>query len=155
MPRGGKRPGAGAPRGNLNSLPVLWRALKHGRRSAQGVYPERSRRTQLGALLATIPEARAALLALARRYQLKQRKAEEIATLLLSRMMRRAEDIAGERLNAQPPIHERRSIKRSARRPPSRQSDLHPENPTTPTNNQIPHTKSGGPSAAGYERNLD
>ncbi len=69
--RGGRRPGAGAPPGNLN-------ALKHGRRSAQFA--------QLGALLATIPEAREALLALARRHQLKQRRAEDVAALLLQRL---------------------------------------------------------------------
>ncbi len=50
--RGGRRPGAGAPPGNLN-------ALKHGRRSAQFA--------QLGALLATLPDASQALLAIARR----------------------------------------------------------------------------------------
>jgi len=48
--KGGPRPGAGAPRGNLN-------ALKHGRRSTQF--------SQLGLLLAANPKIRDALLALA------------------------------------------------------------------------------------------
>ncbi len=111
--RGGRRPGAGAPLGNLN-------ALKHGRRSAQFA--------QLGVLLATLPEAREALLGLARRHQLKQRKAEEVATLLLSRMMHRAHQMRAahpepacpelaewvEGSNVQPTIHERRTIEQTA-----------------------------------------
>ena len=85
--RGGRRPGAGGKPGNLN-------ALKHGRRSAQGVYPERSRRAYLGLILATIPETRQALLHLAARHRLKQRKAEQIAVLLLNAMMERARSMA-------------------------------------------------------------
>ena len=73
--RGGRRPGAGGKPGNLN-------ALKHGRRSAQFAH--------LGLILATIPEARQALLHLAARHRLKQRKAEQVAVLLLNTMMERA-----------------------------------------------------------------
>ena len=80
--RGGRRPGAGAKPGNLN-------ALKHGRRSAQFA--------QLGLLLASIPEARQALLHLATRHHLKQRKAERVATHLLNAMMERARQIAERR----------------------------------------------------------
>ena len=97
--RGGRRPGAGAPPGNLN-------ALKHGRRSAQFA--------QLGALLATLPEARQALLALARRHQLKQHRAEELAAVLFQRLLDRAHQIQNARSNVQPPIHERRTIERTA-----------------------------------------
>ncbi len=97
--RGGRRPGAGAPPGNLN-------ALKHGRRSAQ--------LAQLGALLATLPEARQALLALARRHQLKQRRAEQVAALLLQRLIERAHQIQEARLNVQSPIDERRTIEQTA-----------------------------------------
>ncbi len=85
--RGGRRPGAGGKPGTLN-------ALKHGRRSAQGVYPERSRRAHLGLILATIPETRQALLHLAARHRLKQRKAEQVAALLLNAMMERARSMA-------------------------------------------------------------
>ncbi len=94
--RGGRRPGAGAPPGNLN-------ALKHGRRSAQFA--------QLGALLASIPQARDALLGLARRHQLKQRRAEQVAALLLQRLIERAGQLGYARLNDQPPTDERRTIK--------------------------------------------
>ncbi|MEX0801531.1 MAG: hypothetical protein WD379_09980 [Dehalococcoidia bacterium] len=93
--RGGRRPGAGAPPGNLN-------ALKHGRRSTQFA--------QLGALLAHIPETRRALLDLARRHRLKQRKAEEVAALLFERLFQRAREIADSRSNAPLPIDDRRSI---------------------------------------------
>ena len=77
--RGGRRPGAGGKPGNLN-------ALKHGRRSAQFA--------QLGLILATIPETRQALLHLAARHRLKQRKAEQVAVLLLNTMMERARSMA-------------------------------------------------------------
>ncbi len=77
--RGGRRPGAGGKPGNLN-------ALKHGRRSAQFAY--------LGLILATIPETRQALLHLAARHRLKQRKAEQVAALLLHKMMERARSMA-------------------------------------------------------------
>src|SRR3990172_8639067 len=63
MPRGGKRPGAGAPRGNMN-------ALKHGERSKQFA--------RIGALIAASPAAREALLILADRHQATQRKADEL-----------------------------------------------------------------------------
>jgi len=77
--RGGPRPGAGAPRGNLN-------ALKHGRRSTQF--------SQLGLLLAANPKIRAALLALARRHQIKQRRADEVAALLFTRLFQHARHVA-------------------------------------------------------------
>ncbi len=77
--RGGRRPGAGGKPGNLN-------ALKHGLRSAQFAH--------LGLILATIPEARQALLHLADRHRLKQRKAEQVAVLLLNTMMERARSMA-------------------------------------------------------------
>ncbi len=77
--RGGRRSGAGGKPGNLN-------ALKHGRRSAQFAH--------LGLILATIPETRQALLHLAARHRLKQRKAEQVAVLLLNKMMERARSMA-------------------------------------------------------------
>jgi len=80
--RGGRRPGSGGKPGNLN-------ALKHGRRSAQFA--------QLGLLLASMPETRQALLALARRHHLKERKAEQVAAHLLKAMMERARAIAERR----------------------------------------------------------
>ncbi|MBI2914060.1 MAG: hypothetical protein HYY03_09080 [Chloroflexi bacterium] len=111
MPRGGRRPGAGAKPGNLN-------ALKHGLRSRQFA--------QLGMLLASIPQARQALLDLARRHQLKQRRAEEVAALLLSRIVERGVQIRGahpepvEGSNAQSPIDDRRTINQNTRRTPAR-----------------------------------
>jgi hypothetical protein len=59
MPRGGKRPGAGAPKGNLN-------ALKHGERSKQFA--------GLGAIIASSPKARTLLLRYARRSGVEERE---------------------------------------------------------------------------------
>ena len=75
MPRGGKRPGAGAPRGNLN-------ALKSGRHS-----------TQLRALadtLASIPEARSILISAARRHARHKRQASRIALSLFIPLLHHA-----------------------------------------------------------------
>lgn len=77
--RGGRRPGAGAPRGNLN-------ALKHGGRSRQFA--------RLGALLATSPEVREALLSLGVKHFQKQQRAEEVAAEILGRLYAHARDVA-------------------------------------------------------------
>ena len=77
--RGGPRPGAGAPRGNLN-------ALKHGRRSRQFA--------EIGALIAQAPAARDALLAMARQRQRHQEHAEETAAALIVGLFAHARDIA-------------------------------------------------------------
>jgi hypothetical protein len=79
MPRGGKRPGAGAPKGNMN-------ALKNGAYSKQFA--------QIGALFASDPKIREALLALAHKHDLRRHKANEVAALLFTRLFQRAEDIA-------------------------------------------------------------
>jgi hypothetical protein len=77
--RGGRRPGAGAPRGNLN-------ALKHGRRSRQFA--------EIGAIIAADPGASATLLALAGRRHAKHRRAEEVAATLVAGLYAHARDIA-------------------------------------------------------------
>ncbi len=96
-------------------------------RSAQGVYPERSRRAHLGLILATIPETRQALFHLAARHRLKQRKSEQVAVLLLNAMIERARLIA-----------ERRTINNNEasdsapqiRREPAKK--IHPSEPSNP-----------------------
>ena len=107
MPRGGKRPGAGAPKGNMN-------ALKNGAYSKQGVYPERcassSRRAQIGALFASDPKIREALLALAHKHNLRQHRANEVAALLFTRLLQRAEDVAAGRLPAHPERPPQRAV---------------------------------------------
>lgn len=75
MPRGGRRPGAGAPHGNLN-------ALKHGRDSA---YVQ-----ALLQALAAHPATREALIRLARRQRAHKRQAERTAALILSQLLDRA-----------------------------------------------------------------
>ncbi len=72
--RGGRRPGAGAPRGNLN-------ALKHGRDSA---YVQ-----TLIQALAAHPTTREALIRLARRQRAHKRQAERTAALVLYRLLDR------------------------------------------------------------------
>ncbi len=109
--RGGRRPGAGGKPGNLN-------ALKHGLRSAQ--------LANLGLILATIPETRQALLHLAARHRLKQRKAEQVAVLLLNAMMERARSTA-----------ERRTINKNEAADPAPQIRCEPEkiiSPPEPSN---------------------
>jgi hypothetical protein len=79
---GGKRSGAGAPKGNLN-------ALKHGRRSRQFA--------EIGAILATHDSIRTSLLALADRRRFSDHKAEIVAADLLVRLFQHAKDVAAGR----------------------------------------------------------
>ncbi len=72
--RGGRRPGAGAPPGNMN-------ALKHGRTS------HFIRRLTLA--LAAYPDTREALIRMARRQRAQKRQAERTAALLLSNLLER------------------------------------------------------------------
>ncbi len=64
MPKGGNRPGAGAPKGNLNAVKT-------------GQYSKRLR--ALAKSLAEVPEVREFLLEYTRRQKRAQRKAERIA----------------------------------------------------------------------------
>ena len=68
MPRGGKRPGAGAPKGNTN-------AFKHGRNS--------KRLRALALALAQIPEARDMAIAQHRLQKRRERQAQKIIEELL------------------------------------------------------------------------
>ena len=138
--RGGPRPGAGAPKGNLN-------ALKHGRRSAQFA--------QIGALLASIPQARTALLTLARRHGLKQRRAEEVAAVLLQRLLEHAHQIQNARLNVQSAIVDRRTIKKSD--PNTRRAGYAagPKTKIPPPVDQTPNLAAPAPSNPRYEKPLD
>ena len=74
--RGGRRPGAGAPRGNMN-------ALKSGAYSRQFA--------ELGRLLATDPKIRAVLLDIAARAGRKFKTANEEAAYLLTQWAERVE----------------------------------------------------------------
>jgi len=71
--RGGRRPGAGAPKGNLN-------ALKHGENSRQ--------LQQLALALSLVPDARKALNRLARRQRRQQARARTVAVTLLASLLR-------------------------------------------------------------------
>ena len=71
--RGGRRPGAGAPKGNLN-------ALKHGENSRQ--------LQQLALALSLVPDARKALNRLARRRRRREARARTVAVTLLASLLR-------------------------------------------------------------------
>ena len=71
--RGGKRPGAGAPRGNLN-------ALKHGRHSNQ--------LQQLAVTLALLPAVRDTFIKVARRQHRQRRTAAKAGHHLLTQLLR-------------------------------------------------------------------
>ena len=110
---GGRRPGAGAPKGNMN-------ALKHGRRSR--------RMATLGMMLAADPKTRAALLAIADKWERKQMKATAVAGLIFAQVLERGLKVGDKRsakpsatrasdvfenpsrLIVAPPVPERRSI---------------------------------------------
>ncbi len=135
--KGGRRPGAGAPRGNLN-------ALKHGRNSKQFA--------QLGLLLAANPLTRDVLLDIARRLNLKQQGTLPATAELFSRLYNHAEDIAAGRdspgpfrrhlrLKKQPPVHELNSIDQNSLKSPDAVPEAPEKNPNPPQVNQPPHTK--------------
>ena len=74
MPRGGKRPGAGAPKGNFN-------ALKHGCRSRQFA--------RIFEPIVASPTTRKTLLRLLDPHDTQVRKADELAAHLLSQVVAR------------------------------------------------------------------
>ena len=112
--RGGRRPGAGAPRGNMN-------ALKSGAYSRQFA--------ELGRLLAADPKIRAVLLDVATRSGRKFKTANEEAAYLLTQWAERVEKNAEakyapkgrrprsqqpDRLNLELPVDDWDSIKQAA-----------------------------------------
>ena len=75
---GGRRAGAGAPKGNLNGF-------KHGKYSA--------RHRRLAEIFATIPEVRDDLIAIGERRKRQQRLAQAGASEILAGLLQRAGDI--------------------------------------------------------------
>jgi hypothetical protein len=98
MPRGGKRPGAGAPKGNIN-------ALKHGRRSR--------RLSELGAQVAASPSARRILLRLAEREDLEVREADRIAANIIDQVLERGLKRGRDRLILLPPLNDGPTTKKT------------------------------------------
>ena len=76
---GGRRPGAGAPKGNMN-------AFRHGQYSA--------RHRRLVEIFASIPEVREALIDIGTRRRRQQRLAEAGASEILAGLLQRAGEIA-------------------------------------------------------------
>jgi hypothetical protein len=97
--RGGRRPGAGAPKGNLNGL-------KHGLRSRQFA--------AIGALLAQDPNIRETLLAMGRKHELKHSRAQQVAAALIASLMTRANKIAKGRLDVTVDVDAWRAINKGA-----------------------------------------
>ena len=135
MPRGGRRPGAGAPKGNLN-------ALKHGERSKQFA--------RLGAIIAASPKARSLLLRYANRFDAEQRKADELAGRVVEQIISRGVVRGRDRLILLPELlDEERTIRQTSPNPPLLEPApaLIPEN--TPSDNQSlntnNHTQSENP----------
>ena len=106
--RGGKRPGAGAPKGNLN-------ALKHGERSRQFA--------RIGKTIAASPRARALLLKYADRSDAQQRKADELAETVIKRVLSGGLARGRDRLFVLPT---------TIGEPTIRQIDRNPRNPNAP-----------------------
>lgn len=146
--RGGKRPGAGAPKGNMN-------ALKHGLYSKQFA--------QVGALIAESDDARETLLQIAEPWGDKKLKADQVASDIVKQVITRGLQRGAQRLGDRPdrlivlpPVDDRDSIKETSRRNLSKLSDAHhaaseiindsmqinQKSDTTPDNNQILDTKS-------------
>jgi hypothetical protein len=106
MKHGGRRKGAGAPRGNLNGL-------KHGRYSKQFA--------EIGALFAMDPTIRDALTALARRHDVKADRANETASLLLTRLIHHARVLSKGQLSLPVNVHAQDAINEAAARAAARQ----------------------------------
>jgi hypothetical protein len=127
MGRGGKRPGAGAPKGNLN-------ALKHGERSKQFA--------RLGATIAASPKARTLLLRYADRFEAQQRRADDLAGDVIDQIISRGLVRGRERLVLLPELlDEERTIKQTARIHPSPESAPAKTPEENPPINQSPDTK--------------
>ncbi len=116
---GGRRPGAGAPRGNLN-------ALKHGNTSAYN--------KKVLATLAAVPEVAEALVRLAERRRKQQRKTESAAAQLLAELFQRAGQIVltpenNQLRNNQDLLRFLRAAESSLREAINQQSSDHPQRP--------------------------
>lgn len=141
--RGGKRPGAGAPKGNLN-------ALKHGRRSRQFA--------EIGAALANSPAMRQALLLAAARHGVRQATADELAFNLLHNTLARAANIrrkANARLSDTPTTDDGRAINENQpNQAPAKHKTALPKKSKQPIN-QKTSTNPSGQSPARYENTND
>jgi len=97
--RPARKRGPGAPPGNMN-------ALKHGRNSRQFA--------MLGALLASDPTIRGALLGIAHRKSLKEKQGTEVAAYLITRLLEEAHKAGKGQLNLQIPTDDLNSIAAAA-----------------------------------------
>ena len=129
MPRGGKRPGAGAPKGNLN-------ALKHGERSKQFA--------RLGKIVAASPQARKILFRYADRFEVAQRHADQLAGQVIEQVLTRGLARGRDRrlILLPEPSDEEHSITETSRKPGPRKRESANTRKITPSHNQSPNTGS-------------
>jgi hypothetical protein len=130
MPRGGKRPGAGAPKGNLN-------ALKHGRYSRQFA--------EIAAVFAASPSLREALVNAAERHGRRQTDADQLAWNLLQNTLARAVRVNKRRrsrdgLSIVPPALNQHTNKGEDPQPPISRHENAPKTPNHLRHNQTPRT---------------
>jgi hypothetical protein len=118
-----KKRGPGAPPGNMN-------AIKHGRYSRQFA--------ELGALLASEPEYRAALLNINRRLSLKQNQARDVAALLLTGALQTAHAMSGGELKLNISSDDAETIVERATRAAVRGHPTPSRKPKTRKNNSPP-----------------
>jgi hypothetical protein len=71
---------------------------------------------QLGALFAADPKVRDALLAMARKHNLKRQRAHDIAAGLLTRFVQQAHQLSGGKLNLNVPVDDWDSTEQAASR---------------------------------------
>jgi hypothetical protein len=159
---GGRRPGAGARPGNMN-------ALKHGRRSR--------RMASLGMMMAADPKTRAALLAIADKWERNQMKATEVATEIFTQILEHGLKLGDarqgkvsdatpadifedpSRLFAAPPVTDRRSIETEAPAPNAAENTSTLDQPREKSShrpiNQDPNTDPPDRTRSVREKGLD
>lgn len=143
--RGGKRPGDGAPEGNLN-------ALKHGRYSRQFA--------EIAAVFAASPSLREALVNAAERHGKRQTDADQLAWNLLQNTLARAVRInkrraASDGLSIVPPALNQDTNKENAPSRPARQHETAPKREKRFDDNQTSNTTPPEQSPARYESTHD
>lgn len=143
--RGGRRPGAGAPKGNLN-------ALKHGRYSRQFA--------DIAAVFAASPSLREALVNAAERHGKRQTDADQLAWNLLQNTLARAVRInkrraASDGLSIVPPASNQDTNKENGPSRPAANHETTPKAEKRFDDNQTPNTNPPEQSPAGYETTHD
>jgi hypothetical protein len=159
MPRGGKRPGAGAPRGNMN-------ALKHGRNSRQ--------LAEMGKIIRDNPKLGQVLDIMRQQQHIEAEREEEAFAEYFTNYIGNADKRRGgtgkpepgpdgrlryNGLNWEPPTHEWKSTidaaARHRRRQTRKAASRSGKKPITPDNKQTPNTTPQNQSPTRYKTPID